>query len=314
MFRQQKLLGIARGSSSFTRHPRTTAFTSSLRSLSSNYESQSVSTASSNSNKEPLLGGDFAGLAATFSPIDGSLIDIPIHLIPEAMLEWGQEPKCLEILVSEDFANNQELQRTTLTVLPETGCGIDNLDTQKSKDTIELSSADNSDNKNVIALQYSTTSRDDNLRMETIFGIDDTYRMRVVLDLIPNDEVFAIQSPMLVTKERRTSMTSTSGTRADGGGLDGRTVSQLLGDELRRTPTFAEETPSQVSEERNSIRYVYLPHGITLAYGWTPEDEWVLQVGKEANGVRRVVARKFVVVEGQEQLDFDVESWEEDVV
>ena len=47
------------------------------------------------------LGGDFAGLAATFNPGDGTFIPIPEHLIPESLLEWGQEPKCLEVLVSE---------------------------------------------------------------------------------------------------------------------------------------------------------------------------------------------------------------------
>mmetsp|Transcript_12374 Transcript_12374/g.34073 ORF Transcript_12374/g.34073 Transcript_12374/m.34073 type:complete len:395 (-) Transcript_12374:100-1284(-) len=282
---------------------------------------------------EPVLGGDFAGLAATFSPADGSLIEVPTYLIPEALIEWGQEPKCLEILVSEDFVNGHGMERTTLTVLPETGCGIDNLDTQKSKDSMELSSStvlgDNV--KGAIALQYSTTSQD-NLRVETIFGLrreqqqqmqhhpnDDgtnLYRIRVVLDLIPNEEVFAIQSPMLVTKERRTSSTSTSGTRADGGGLDGRTVSQLLGDELRKTPTFAEQA-TETSGERDSIQYVYLPDGISLAYGWTPSDEWILQVAHEEDGIRRVVARKFSVVSDKNssggQLEFDVESWEEDV-
>jgi hypothetical protein len=114
---------------------------------------QSLIDAASSGN-EYVLGGDFAGKAATFNPADGSLIDIPDYLIPEALIEWGQAPKCLDILVSEDI-DEELLVRSTVTVLPGTGCSIDNLETVKVTDDIDLSTLWGEDS-NVVALQYST--------------------------------------------------------------------------------------------------------------------------------------------------------------
>jgi hypothetical protein len=259
-----------------------------------------------------ILGGDFAGLAATFSPGDGSLIELPSHIIPEALKEWGQEPKCLEVLVSEDKKDDGELVRHTITVMPETGCGVDNLETVKVRDSIDLSSMVGEDT-NVIALQYPTEA-DEELRVETIFGLANGYRLRAVMDLLPSDTVFAIQSPMALVLERRTNSVSSGGTIADGGGLDGRTVSMLLGEHLRQTPTFAEERMSDeiLQVETDGMHFVSLPCQLSIAYGWISEQEWVLQVAQEENGVRRVVSRQFHVGDNSEELDFDVQSWEEE--
>jgi hypothetical protein len=257
-----------------------------------------------------MLGGDFAGLVATFCPSDGSFIPIPIYLIPKDLIEWGQEPKCLEILVSEDFANNgEDMVRNTITILPAAGCAVDNLETTKVTDDIDLSS-EWRQNTNTVGLQYSTS--DEDLRVETIFGLDNGHRMRVAIDLIPADDVFAVQSPMLIAKERRTSASSSGGTIADGGGLDGRTVSQLLGETLRSSKTFVEEQPLEESYERDGIRFVSLPGSLSVAYGWTSDDDWVLQVGLMQSGVRRVVARQFRM-EDNGELQFDVQSWQEEV-
>ena len=49
-----------------------------------------------------LMGGDYAGLSATFSAITGELIPVPEYLVPKVLLEWGQGPSCLEVIVSED--------------------------------------------------------------------------------------------------------------------------------------------------------------------------------------------------------------------
>jgi len=75
----------------------------------------------------PLVGGDYAGLSATFDA-HGKLIPIQEHWIPESLLEWGQAPWCLEVLVSEDV---DATTRQTVTILPETGCAVDNLETIK---------------------------------------------------------------------------------------------------------------------------------------------------------------------------------------
>jgi hypothetical protein len=238
------------------------------------------------------IGGDFAGVAATFNPGDGSFIPIPDYLIPDALKEWGQEPKCLEVLVSEDIYDDDNddnddnddgpiLTRITTTILPETGCGVDNLETVIAKDEIDLesqwrSSGDNimiSNNINMAAFNnYDTTNNnndddnvddvkdiiglqypigDDELRLETIFGLDDddglVSRIRVAIDVIPSQENFAIQTPMVITLERRTSSISSGGTISNGGGLDGRTVSMLLGERLRSSKTFVDEPTTTTS-------------------------------------------------------------------
>jgi hypothetical protein len=267
-----------------------------------------IRAATSTSGGYPL-GGDFAGLACTFNPDDGSFIPIPEHLIPEALVEWGQEPKCLEVLVSEEL-NSESMERSTITVLPATGCSVDNLETIKVEDDVDLSSQWG-ENTNVVGLQYQTG--DDEIRLETIFGLDNGHRMRVAIDLIPSDSVFAIQSPMVLAMERRTSSISSGGTLADGGGLDGRTVYMLLGEELRKTKSFAEEMPLEDSFESNGIKHTSFPGGVSIAYGWLTDEDWVLQVGQIHNGVRRVVSRQFSVID-DEELDFDVESWEEEVL
>lgn len=268
-----------------------------------------IQAATAGSSAYPL-GGDFAGLASTFNPGDGSFIPIPEHLIPEALITWGQEPKCLQMLVSEELKSNV-LERSTITILPDARSSIDNLETTKVQDYVNLSSQWG-ENTNVVGLQYQI---DDNgtLRLETIFGLDNGHRMRVAIDLIPSDTVFAVESPMVITKERRTSSISSSGVIADGGGLNGRIVSLLLGEELRNPKTFAEEMPLGGSFESNGIKQISFPGGVSIAYGWlTNDNEWVLQVGQIYNGVRRVVSRQFSEVYGEE-LDLRVESWEEEV-
>jgi hypothetical protein len=307
-----------------------------IRNTEDDFESL-VQAATSNSNGY-ALGGDFAGLVATFNPGDGSFIPIPDHLIPPSMIEWGQIPKCLEVLVSEEFwpttasssgevsnvddDGEEILRRITTNILPDTGCSVDNLETIKAIDEIDLSSRwdsnedpsiDGSTN-NVVGLQYSVG--DDEIRLETIFELEGGggYRMRVAIDLmIPSLDTIAIQSPTVLTLERRTSSVSSGGTISDGGGLDGRTVSMLLGERLQSSKTFVDDQPmGQTRYEVDAINYVNLPGGISIAYGWLTEDDWMLQVGMlMQNGMRRVVSRQFTVFDNGE-LDFDVKSWMEE--
>ena len=263
-----------------------------------------------------VLGGDFAGLAATFSPADGSLIPVPDYLLsseenpsPSLWSEWNR-PKCLEVLVSEDFPKypDETCVRSTVTVLPDlTASSLEERSTVKVQDDIDLSTqwGENSD---VVALQYSTSEED--VRVETLFGFEG-YRLRVILDLIPSETVFAIQTPMVIILERRVNMLSTGGTIATG--LDGRTVSILLGENLRSKPTFAEQPPLESSYERNGIQFVGLPANLSIAYGWLSDDTWSLQVGHVNGGRRKVVSREFNV-QGNGELVFDVQSWEEDAL
>ena len=118
---------------------------------------------------------------------------IPDYLIPEAMKEWGMEPKCLEMLVSEDIKKWKTMRRVTTTILPDTGCGVDNLETILAKDEIDLESQWRSDSNEIAAGVRSPPSEtgfsviddsveclglqypigDDELRLETIFGLED---------------------------------------------------------------------------------------------------------------------------------------------
>lgn len=105
------------------------------------------------------LGGDFAGFVAKFAPTTGDLVPVPVHLVPDELIMWGQVPSSLEILVSErvswggvgstsgsdengdadtssegncrhsDVRRQISLKRQTITVLPAVGCRVDNLDT-----------------------------------------------------------------------------------------------------------------------------------------------------------------------------------------
>ena len=86
----------------------------------------------------------------------------------------------------------------------------------------------------------------------------------------------------------------------------------LLGERLRQSKTFAHEDPRGTNYQSNGIQYVSLPGDVTIAYGWSSPDEWVLQVGHVQNGVRKVVSREFRVT-NDSALDFDVHHWEEEV-
>lgn len=236
------------------------------------------------------------------------LVTVVTYLV---VLSRGQEPKCLEILVSED-TENETLRRNTITVLPDTGCSIDNLETVRVDDVIDISSKYGK-GTNVVGLQYEIGDKNGALRLETVFGMADGYRMRVLLDVVPSVSSFAVMSPMVLALERRTNTVSSSGTIADGGGLDGRTVSMLLGEKLRKSKTFADEKPLEDYYENGDIQHVSFPGGVSIAYGWLTDGEWVVQMGHVHNGVRRVLSRQFHVVNDGE-FDFDVESWTEDFV
>ena len=41
---------------------------------------------------DDVLGGDWAGLSATFDPASGALVPVPEHLVPASMVEWGDVP------------------------------------------------------------------------------------------------------------------------------------------------------------------------------------------------------------------------------
>lgn len=242
---------------------------SSIRRIFSVASSTSTSTDEFNS----IFGGDYAGQSATFSIVDGKVIPVPEHLVPESMVEWGQIPNCLECIVSEDVlalhADEAEsdsesiLERNVVTVMPEVGCGLDNLDTMKTTNAIQAKQYNifSVDDSFTIA---TTLIEDSKRRIECIFTTHgekkdenededlNVSRTRVCINLLDDN---TLKSPIEITKERKTSKTSTKGLIAKGGGLHASTVASLIGKESFNIP-FCDAKAFDISELEGAWRSV----------------------------------------------------------
>lgn len=190
-----------------------------------------------------FFGGDFAGHSATISPTTGKVIPVPEYLVPESMVEWGQIPSSLECITSEDYVEDDSLtlERRTIIVLPEVGCGIDNLETQSKCENFKLENAEQFDfGKAEMGVLYQKGQSGQKYRRldvtinEKVPFLDSDCanesflsRIRLTINIDPSSN--QIQSPINLVKERKTSDQSSRGQIADGGGLDARTVTSLIG-------------------------------------------------------------------------------------
>jgi hypothetical protein len=251
--------------------------------------------------------GDYAGLSATFD-MTGKLIPVPEYLVPPALLEWGQAPSCLETLVSIGSD-----QRWTATILPETGCGVDNLQVTR---TVESFSGDSS-HDDIFSVDHAIHQQ--KLRVESYFGLEldldgdnkeDTakFRSRLALNLqVQGDQKLQIIGPISIGLERQVDEISSSGTVGKGGGLDGRSVSRWLG-ALSKMLSFAERDMKGVSwvsstnndksnlNSDDEMTTLYLPGNLTLSYGSKDDDsQFQLEMGQihAASGLRHVIRRTF---------------------
>jgi len=230
-----------------------------------------------------LLGGDYAGLSCTFDPLNGNIIPVPEYLVPESMVEWGQVPNFLEVIVSEDFEEDGFVERKTVSVLPEVGCGVDNLETLSSSEKLQIVKNDDY----VVATQQELQLMSNGVqrwKLETVFALGgdsqsklikpDSRRLRVILTATQGN----LLSPIVVVQERNTGEVSSNGTIADGGGLDGRTVTQLIGSEALKSP-FCEESPGSSSANSTpSFRILSLPGNLTVRFGKENEESpfWIM--------------------------------------
>jgi len=266
-----------------------------------------ATSSSTSKNVEALIGGDFAGYMGTFSPRDGSLIPIPTYLVPSALLEWGQEPSSLEVIVSEEECNSDSsdecvlLKRQTITALPAIGCGVDNLETTKSQQVFATNATNVFESTSARTLDVVKAGQDDTVvELETIFGLaeEEAHRLRVsmTLQILEQDSMMCmIQSPIRVHLERQSSPVSSRGTVADGGGLDGRTVSTRIGTALKQHINFADRPPlakgriwttgsSSDKEEDTTFSatgptIISLPGNVEIVSGPSKDDEhWIIQV------------------------------------
>ena len=276
------------------------------RGLSSSARSSSAGIEMDDPIVDSLVGGDYAGHSATFSSDDGSLIRVPEHLVPDSLIEWGQVPSCLEVLTSEDLTlsmlENDGVQgvklcieRKVAAVVPEVGCGVDNLDTLRSSEWLDLvgpsafeafESSSSGTTTKVLAWEspLSPLRHSPRVKIETVFSLPDqiepvlddeesgageqrsfSRRLRVVFEVLPS--ATTISSPITVVLERRTGE-STGGTIGLEGGLDASTVAKLVGKENYNRP-FADQKGGGkvIDSDDDSARNLSLPGNIIVRYG-----------------------------------------------
>ena len=278
-----------------------------------------------------LLGGDYAGHSATFSSADGQLIPVPEHFVPQPLIEWGQIPSCLELLSSEDVAIatagkeiGVQLERGTVSVLPEVGCGVDNLDTMRTVETLQLSASsestasgsegisigqffafeenededDGDEHRQLLAWQTEMTPLREasRVKVETVFSVpavmaasideDDVEasferRIRVYFEALPSEK--EISSPISIVPERRIGDVGSGAQWGVGGGLDGRTVSKLIGKDSASKP-FAKSEPLVVGsdDEEGDLGgdevTLSLPGNIVFRRGTTDDGSWFIDL------------------------------------
>lgn len=201
------------------------------------------------------LKGDFVGYLATFT-LKGELIDVPEHFVPDDLLEWGQGPSSLEIITSEDDllnTNNSdetEWKRQTITVYPAVGCSVDNLDTTTKEESIPSANIFINESETARALHY-VSQPNGKVRFEVTFGRGgreaDDERIKISTQASP--QLDSLAPPVEISIERRFQETSSHGKRAQGGGLDGRSISTWMGGDLRRLASFAEDLPKAIANK-----------------------------------------------------------------
>lgn len=232
-----------------------------------------------------VVGGDYAGLSATFSRNSGALIHVPDHLVPEAMLEWGDVPSYLETLTSENESDDG-IERTTITVLPEVGCGIDNLETTKK---VQVYNADDTEcqiygvekeQRQIVTVDRRNPRQQ--FELETIFqapneevtgdnGEITQYPRRVRISFSVDPSKSSLTSDISMQVERQISDQPTRGNKwtseaSNSGGLDARTVVSHIGKEIVNGDKFA------VKREKEGVdRWDFVADGgiDTLAGKWT---------------------------------------------
>eukprot|EP00956_Cyclotella_meneghiniana_P037281 scaffold136414_cov60-Cyclotella_meneghiniana.AAC.3 len=260
------------------------SFTSTLfpspRKTSFNFNSATLSMTSSSCVppvstllSSPIIGGDYAGFSANFCAKSGELIPVPEHLVPESMLEWGDIPSHLEVLTSEnESGENVLVTRTTITVLPEVGCGIDNLETIKKENTLV---SDNTQWQLYVPDEKKQIASIDQLKsahqveLETIFqtaaeevtdenGKTITYPRRIRISFAVDKSTRSLTSDISIQVERQLSEKSSSGIKWTGeqhnsGGLDARTVVNDIGNDIVYGDVFSVKKGKQ-----NKDRWDYL--------------------------------------------------------
>lgn len=195
---------------------------------------------------------NYAGLVASFDASNGALLPLPDFYIPPALKEWGQVPTVLEVLTSSK--GNTPNDRLQTIVLPETGCGIDNLETIMTKETLKTIAFQGGGLSDPVAALVKNSRSSTFEYFEAIFpheiAEDETgskYRCRVSVLIGANSKAIKLVVERFVEEVESNKMVADTA----GGGLDGQTVARWLGSQLSsvKWKAFAENTcPSQASK------------------------------------------------------------------
>ena len=263
------------------RHP--LFYTTNIRRCTSS--SASTQLWNSNSNNPSLkflnsIKGDWAGHLANFDAKNGKLIPVPEHLVPEAMIEWDAAPETLEVLTSDDVQMDNDggmiLERVEVQVMPEVGCGLDNLDTivKKSCFNMWMNMNDNLSYQSFITCNFDAEDSGSLVMFvpgEPFFTVacvlasdgfseeDGLSRFRISFNVIPQS--CEVLGQISITKERRTSLDPTDGAISKGGGLDARTVTRLIGE--AKYSTYESNIQKSCESENKSMTY-HLPEDISI--------------------------------------------------
>jgi hypothetical protein len=266
-----------------------------------------------------MCGGDFIGLSATIDHRDGALRPVPEHLVPQKLIRWGQAPTCLQVLVSEDGddkttgnATTAYWSRQTLTVFPETDCGVENLQTKRSVDEVETSRILRSLDSSVRVLTHgevhNTHHQPRRMTVESTFGWFDEHRVRLVvkvdIDLAPatacNATNFHITTPVQVVLERQIGTTRGSAIGEPGGGLDSQQLTMWMGQILPKYSSFAEHGSPGVwktnatGDSPFDVPTLVLPGNLTIS-SWYSDKAWIIEMGHvfPHQRLRKVVTIQF---------------------
>ncbi|KAL7559997.1 hypothetical protein ACA910_013492 [Epithemia clementina (nom. ined.)] len=242
-----------------------------------------------------VMGGDFAGIAVNLDE-KGQAIPLPELWVPASMQEWGQVPDFVETIVSEDDDNgdSESFTRHMLTILPETGCGVDNLDVVKSVEKIERAASFLQSGVECLASIVDTKSKTadskNQWRIETVFDCNSVttplhrIRLSVLVERVVANHLeedgecrwrmvssskFSWPS-IQIFWERRFAEASSSGTVADGGGLEGQRVGRWMGSVIQKqASSFVASTYPRLTENelrcQNSEEVLQLPGNLTLS-------------------------------------------------
>jgi hypothetical protein len=216
--------------------------------------------------QDPSLGQggiqNFVGLLASFDASTGVLVPLPDYYVPSAMKEWGQVPSVLEVLTSSEGSHN----RLQTTVLPETGCGIDNLETIMAKESIKPLAVQRGGLPGSLAALVTSSKTSTVEYFEATFPHEiaedeksNKYRCRVSFPIGSSSKQIKMVIERLIEDDGSSNKMVAEIT---GGGLDGQSVARWLGPQLNsgKWRAFAESTrPSSASKVSLS-----LPLGVSV--------------------------------------------------